>query len=159
MINSRATVFVENLKPNDQFKSFKKFETEMDTFLVSNVTVHERQIYISKALLNYCYANRLKKYQSKSWYNSTLILVLFYVVNEWKCEVSDILTWISVKFPTIILNFCFVVSICPKFACVDNLDANVISRLPFSPRRAGINITNSVISSKTGQCWKTKKKT
>ena len=35
---------------------------------------------------------------------------------------------------------------------VDSLDANVISRLPFRPSKAGTNMNNSDSSSNTLQC-------
>lgn len=55
-------------------------------------------------------------------------------------------TWINDKLPATILICCFIVSIRPKLACVDNLEAKVISKFPFKPNNAGTNIYTSGIS-------------
>lgn len=39
------------------------------------------------------------------------------------------------------------------FTCVDNLDASVISKLPFKPRREGTNMKISETFVNTSQCW------
>jgi len=60
--------------------------------------------------------------------------------------------WIKAKFPTINVDCCFFVSIWPKLAWVDNLEANVISRFPFKPNSAGTNMYTSDTTWYTGQC-------
>uniref|UniRef100_T1K3H5 Uncharacterized protein n=1 Tax=Tetranychus urticae TaxID=32264 RepID=T1K3H5_TETUR len=43
-------------------------------------------------------------------------------------------------------------SMWPKFACVDNRAAMVISKLPLRPKSDGTRMKSSLITLKTGQC-------
>lgn len=63
------------------------------------------------------------------------------------------LTCTSIKFAVIMLHCSLESFIFPKFASVESRDANVISKFPFSPNRAGTNTIISGTSIKTFHLW------